>query len=189
MNIINKFWACILVSVIFLSSCSSDDESSYDPIFSAKYIPLTDLTQLEKSTYFYAGIKIEGYKTSLLPPDGTSCVKDDILVPTFDNENNFERLEYIRTNKRCSEGFGSIILVKNKLIENGILRTNMYFNGNFYYDKNGVRQYYDSDENWEFRGNLEIGFQGDYLRIEDRMSHYSRPGSIEKVYLYFKAKR
>ncbi|MGG5506638.1 MULTISPECIES: hypothetical protein [unclassified Myroides] len=188
MNLFKSSWIYILVSVTFLSSCSSDDESSYDPIFSAKYTPLTDFSQLGRSTYFYAGIKIEGYKTSVLPPDATSCIKDDILVPSFDEKDNFSGLEYIRSNKRCSEGFGSIILVKNELVEKGVFRTNMYFNGNFYYDKEGVRQYYDSDENWAFKGNLEIGFQGDYLRIEDRMSHYTRPGSIEKVYLYFKKK-
>ncbi|EKB08029.1 hypothetical protein HMPREF9716_01502, partial [Myroides odoratus CIP 103059] len=32
----------------------------------------------------------------------------------------------------------------------------------------------------------EIGFQGEYLRIEDRMSTYKREDPNEKVYLYFK---
>ncbi|WP_158963015.1 hypothetical protein [Myroides fluvii] len=36
-----------------------------------------------------------------------------------------------------------------------------------------------------YSGNLEIGFQAGYLRIEDRLSDYTRTKG-EKVYLYFK---
>ena len=72
------------------------------------------------------------------------------------------------------------------MVEDGKLLTTM-LTGYFAMDKEfpwkAFRLYTSSRV---YKGFLEIGFQGEYLRIEDRMSNYQRKDENEKVYLYFK---
>ncbi|WP_413513744.1 hypothetical protein [Myroides odoratus] len=197
-----------LIIAVFLGlltlSCSSDEGGiKGDPIFSAEYIPLKDLSDLGKGTYFYAGFKAEGRKVSLLAENTDSCQKDDIFAPVFNANGDLIFFQFHRSNSGCIGGYTVILLTNNQLLDTGIMETSLYSGGSYSgeEEKPGleeeekpsferiVKSTLDVVKSRErYDGPLEIGFQGGYLRIEDRMSHYSRPKQTDKVYLYFKSK-
>jgi len=174
---------CIVVLCLgsMLTSCSkNDDHKDTDPIFSLPYTPLKNLSKfLDKETYYYAGFKAGERKASMLTPTSTACNRNETLQFFYDDLGKLKYIKYYRTNRNCS-GKETVVLSKNELISEGILLTKITEPmGDF-----EPLIEYDGKGNIE----LEIGFQGEYLRIEDYMSHYNRINPTDKVYLYFKKK-
>ncbi|WHT37592.1 hypothetical protein QNH98_10280 [Myroides sp. mNGS23_01] len=175
----NKTGRLLVLFLMILSlGCSKgDDNTDLDPIYSLEYKPLKSFTELGKKQYNYVGIKIGDKKVGLLSDSDKSCVRLDKVQAHFEDDKLVE-LVYNRMERDCSKS-NKVRLVKNSLNEEGILHTIVH----------GSRDKLDNliiDE--EGRISLEIGFQGDYLRIEDRMSNFKRTKHNEKVYLYFKRK-
>ncbi|MBB1150959.1 MULTISPECIES: hypothetical protein [unclassified Myroides] len=178
----------LLLIIPFIASCSSDEDSQgYDAVFNSEYTPLTDLSELGKASYFYAGIKIEGRNVGFLPSDSDSCLKEDMLTPIYDEHDNFVRLEYRRHEKKCVGGFAEIHMVQNNIVRPGYLFTNLNLIGGFVIDPlTGGKIEAPTTQSKKYKGELEIGFQAGYLRIEDQLSHYTRPGGMKKVYIYLR---
>ncbi|WP_410879076.1 hypothetical protein [Myroides sp. DW712] len=174
---------CIVVLCLgsILTSCSkNDDNKDTDPIFSLPYIPLKSLSEFsDNETYYYAGFKAGERNASMLSPTSTACNRDETLQFFYDDFEEIKYIKYYRTNRNCS-GKETVVLSKNKLISEGILLTKIE-------ELMGDFEPLPGDDD---KGNieLEIGFQGEYLRIEDQMSHYNRTNPTDKVYLYFKKK-
>lgn len=175
----NKIGRLLVLFLMLLSlGCSkSDDNIDVDPIYSLEYKPLKSFKELGEKQYDYVGIKIGDRKVGLLLDSNQACVRLDKIQAHL-KDDRLVALVYNRMERNCSKS-DEVRLVKNNLYEEGILHTIVY----------GSRDKLDDliiDE--EGRISLEIGFQGDYLRIEDRMSNFKRTKHNEKVYLYFKRK-
>ena len=160
--------------VCFLLSCSKDDGNSMkgEDVFLLPYAPLKSLDELYRGSYVYGGFKAEGREASMILENSKSCRAFDDLYVTKDS---FDKVSLMEYNLHTAGQFGCvrddiIRLEENKIYKEGILFTTIK-------DRYGKRI---------FKGLLEIGFQGDYLRLEDRMSDYKRKDPNEKVYLYFK---
>ncbi|WHT38496.1 hypothetical protein QNH98_16005 [Myroides sp. mNGS23_01] len=184
----------ILVGSIALTSCSSDDNksSSNDPIFSQPYTELANLDELQTGKYQYVGNKIGDRKVGLISEAAKCKSSDHLLVhrtgTVLDSitYNNY-RPEVIDNKEECLNIFKYPRLIQkyelvssgylNALVEDGYLQAIIDDEGNV------VRREYRRKEH--FKGELEIGFQAGYLRVEDRLSDYKRLKG-EKVYLYFK---
>ena len=184
----------ILVGSIALASCSSDDNksSSDDPIFSQPYTELANLDELQTGKYQYVGNKIGDRKVGLISEAAKCKSSDNLLVhrtgTVLDSitYNNY-RPEVINNKEECLNIFEYPRLMrKNELVSPGHLSTSVEDGYLFaIIDDEGIverREYRRKDH---FKGELEIGFQAGYLRIEDRLSDYKRLKG-EKVYLYFK---
>lgn len=165
----------LLISSLLLGCTKSDDTKGVDPVFSLTYTPLKNLEELTQTHYYYAGFKAGEAKSSMLSSYSKSCNREDYLQLNFDANQEFV-MNFFRMRIQCL-GFEIVNLEKNILIKEGILRTKVS-------GSKDVLEKLIVDK--EGRIELEIGFQGDYLRIEDRMSNYSRHKYDQKVYLYFK---
>ncbi|WP_353160369.1 hypothetical protein [Myroides odoratus] len=172
----------LLLSVLIFSCSKSDDtRDDSDPIFDLPYTKLKHLDDISKNVFYYAGIKVGNAKTSLLIPGSTSCraseyfsFMEEKVLPNL----NFGYVKYQIGPLGC-ETTNSSFFTETKLINEGELFTTI---------RNGIIPERGPIILQEriFKGILEIGFQGEYLRIEDRMSTYKREDPNEKVYLYFK---
>ncbi|WP_410877549.1 hypothetical protein [Myroides sp. DW712] len=193
----------ILLGSIALASCSSDDNksSSDDPVFSQPYTELTSLDELQTGKYQYVGNKIGDRKVGLVPESHPCKYKDYLFVHragvaldsiTYDNY----RIDIINDKKDCSTIFEfPRLMQKNNLVRPGYMKTSIddgYIqkveviekgeDGEV--DKIVIKEEYRRKNHYS--GEVEIGFQAGYLRIEDRLSDYNRLNKDEKVYLYFK---
>jgi len=164
--------------LFFALGCSkSDDNADVDLVGSLAYRPLESLEELGKKQYEYVGIKVGDRKVGLLPSNTSSCSQNDKLEAQF-TDDKFERIVFYRMSKNCKEK-KEVRLVRNILVKEGILHTIVV---------GSIDDVSKLAIDEEGRIALEIGFQGDYLRIEDRMSNFKRTKHNEKVYLYFKRK-
>lgn len=188
----------LLFGALAIVACSSDDSSSSeDPIFSQPYTELTSLDELAEGKYAYVGNKIGDRKVGLVL-ESNECKKKDYLVAhrtgaVLDSlsYNNFGMK--VNDNKReCGSIFEFPRIVRNMALEAPgdlkVLVTDDYLH-KIVIDKGPDE---DPEIKYERRrkpahhdGNIEIGFQAGYLRVEDRLSDYQRLKD-EKVYLYFK---
>ncbi|WP_353100333.1 hypothetical protein [Myroides odoratus] len=187
----------ILVGSIALASCSSDDNksSSDDPIFSQPYEELKSLDELAVGKYAYIGNKI-GDRNVGVVGETSNCKRVDYLVvhrnPTTSvldslTYNNF-RLDKIEGRLECMSIFEfPRLLQKNELVRSGYMRTSIEdgYLKQLYKDDGKTKDGKKYERKDYFKGEIEIGFQAGYLRIEDRLSDYKRLKD-EKVYLYFK---
>ncbi|MGQ8869588.1 hypothetical protein [Myroides sp. TSA_177.3] len=187
----------ILVGSIALASCSSDDNksSSDDPIFSQPYEELKSLDELAVGKYAYIGNKIGDRKVGVVG-ETSNCKRVDYLVvhrnPTTSvldsiTYNNF-RLDKIEGRLECMSIFEfPRLLQKNELVRSGYMRTSIEdgYLKQLYKDDGKTKDGKKYERKDYFKGEIEIGFQAGYLRIEDRLSDYKRLKD-EKVYLYFK---
>lgn len=187
----------ILVGSIALASCSSDDNksSSDDPIFSQPYEELKSLDELAVGKYAYIGNKI-GDRNVGVVGETSNCKRVDYLVvhrnPTTSvldslTYNNF-RLDKIEGRLECMSIFEfPRLLQKNALVRSGYMRTSIEdgYLKQLYKDDGKTKDGKKYERKDYFKGEIEIGFQAGYLRIEDRLSDYKRLKD-EKVYLYFK---
>lgn len=199
----------LLFGAIAIAACSSDDNSSSsdDPIFSQPYTELVNLDELTLGKYAYVGNKIGDRKVGLVQVNN-ECKKKDYLV-THRTGSALDSLSYnnysfllVDTKKECRSIFEFPRIVKSMdLTSPGNLNANILDDyleptevnkldeeGNIVVDNSGnpitevilVRK-----TKVHYKGNMEIGFQAGYLRIEDHLSDYKRLKD-EKVYLYFK---
>ena len=179
-----------ILSVLFSTSCSkSDDGKGGSDIESKEYIKLKSLDEIRGGHFRYAGIKIGDRKATFLVENSKSCRAHEYFS-TISSE-FYPNLDFVyqqfeegplgceKINSGGAVGYhDSIVFLESSLIEEGKLLTTI-LNGYF-----AIGRLYTSSR--VYKGFLEIGFQGDYLRIEDRMSNYQRKDRNEKVYLYFK---
>lgn len=165
----------LVLALFFMLGCSKSDDNKdddFDAIFSQEVIPLKSFTELRAGSYLYAGFKAEGRKTSMLIEGSKSCTAYNDLFFIKDGEEGINAIEY---NLHSPGQFGcrrysTLLFLENRMYKEGVLFTTIK-------DVFGKRV---------FKGLLEIGFQGDYLRLEDKISDYLRKDPDEKVYLYFK---
>ncbi|MDR0224522.1 MAG: hypothetical protein LBI32_05640 [Myroides odoratus] len=167
----------LIALCLLLFSCSKSDDDSVDEldVFSLAYVPLNSFDELDMQGYYYAGFKAEGRKASMLIKNSKACRSHDFLSLSKTKEGILDKLEYafyIEGSFGCFQ-YAMHTFEENKLIETGKIFTT-------------IRDQYS---NRLFKGILEIGFQGEYLRIEDQISDYQRMDPNEKVYLYFKKER
>ena len=178
----NRFFISISILLCICCSKSDDNASDVDPVYTLEYTKLQDIEQITRKTFYYAGIKIGDKKTSLLIPNSKSCRAEEFFGPSKDNSFpalDFAYIKFKEGQLRCEPTISSYF-VETSLIDEGQLFTTIRAG---YFDEASQRLVLKERI---FKGILEIGFQGDYLRIEDRMSTYKREDPNEKVYLYFK---
>ncbi|WP_413513213.1 hypothetical protein [Myroides odoratus] len=199
----------MLFGAITIAACSSDDNSSSsnDPIFSQPYTELANLDELVTGKYAYVGNKIGDRKVGLVPASNECKQKDYLVVHRTGvvldslSYNNYG-YRVVDDKRECRSIFefprivrGMNLLSPDKL---KVLVTDDYLeskvidelgaDGKPVLDEHGKpkkKTIYLRKRKEHYSGNLEIGFQADYLRVEDRLSDYSRVKD-EKVYLYFK---
>lgn len=177
----------LLIVLLTSFSCSkSSDDNDLDPVFSQEYTKLQSLEEISSNIYYYAGIKVGDRKASMLIENSKSCRSHEYF--SIMREARYEVLDFgfIKFKEDNEEGLGCIpttsaFFLESQLIEEGQLFTTI---------REGIVSPIGDVVLYErvFKGILEIGFQGKYLRIEDRMSNYKREDPNEKVYLYFKKK-
>lgn len=174
-------------------SCSSDDNSKpdlNDPLFESEYTPLKSLKELN-STYIYYGAKIGNRPFGAIA--SSNCLSKNTFTTYISDSNDFFSNDSIvfksymqeeKVNGECVVDFIRT-LRQVKLVEEGKMYVDIH---DFYYEEvkdtlveGGIR--IDTIKNTYFKGDLEIGTQGGYLRIEDEFSRYN---DKDKVYQYFK---
>lgn len=163
--------------VLALVSCNKNDDNSastVDPIFSQPYTPLASLNDLELTSYRYAGNKIGDRPVGLVEDSGVRCKEND-LVTVYMNNNNKAMFYYnhfydVKTNNCVIKDDypRSVSIIEMGSL--GLINVNI-----------GATKISPG-----YKGDLEIGFQAGYLRIEDHMSDYHYTPAKEKAYLYFK---
>lgn len=201
-----KKFIALFIAIVLFAACSKDDnKDNHDPVFSQPYTELQSLSELVYGKYQYIGNKIGDRKVGIVN-EGTYCKQLDYLLIATDSldvnaklitYNNF-RLEKPNNVLTCVSIFDfPRKVIKFDLKSPGILKCNVeddYWDseekrdedGNVVRDENGDIVYVDViKRKTHYSGDLEIGFQAGYLRIEDRLSDYKRVKD-EKVYLYFK---
>lgn len=184
-----------------LMSCSSDDNKNenVDPIFSQEYTPLKDLSELAAGKYQYVGNKIGDQKVGIISEASTSCKKNDFLnVNKSENKElvsmtygNYT-LEQTDNKKECKLIWEYPRIIRNiQLTSVGIINVEVIDEYNRPKTENEKEQYPENesitDYKIHFRGDLEIGFQAGYLRIQDELSDFSKGSQVSGTsYLYFK---
>lgn len=179
-----KLFGLFLVLALGLSSCSKEDkDDDFDPLFSLPYEPLKNLTELRGKKYKYAGIKVEGRKAGILSEYAMTCSVSDLLVFSEGEGDEISKIEFFRAKSNC-DGTDRIGFYDYKLIEEGLLSTRLILhfpNTEVLQGAAAVGEHFVDG-----RFHIQIGFQGEYLRIEDRISNYIRVKPEEEVFLYFK---
>ncbi|MCS4239263.1 hypothetical protein M2306_003051 [Myroides gitamensis] len=182
----NRQFLVLLISILIFSCSKSDDnKDEFDPIFDLTYTKLKNLDDISKNVFYYAGVKVGNSKTSLLIPGSMSCRASEYFGPLFDPlypSVDFTYIKYQDGEIGCKVT-NSSFFSETSLVGEGQLFTTI--RDGYIDDSNPLNIKIVLQER-SFKGILEIGFQGEYLRIEDRMSTYKREDPNEKVYLYFK---
>ncbi|WP_158962033.1 hypothetical protein [Myroides fluvii] len=177
----NSIIAVLVVCLLLSCSKSDDNKDNYDPISAMEYSKLKSLDEINNMIFYYAGIKRGNEKASMLSNSSSSCRANEFfsVIITENQPNlNFGFIKFQSGNLGC-ETTDSVFFIDTELLSEGELFTtlvNGYLHPQIGLILGGRR----------FKGTLEIGFQGEYLRIEDYMSNYERIDPNEKVYLYFK---
>lgn len=190
----------LFLSLLFIGvSCESDDNSKQDPgdpLFESEYTPLKSLKELN-STYVYYGAKIGSRPFGAIA--SSNCLSKNTFTTFITGSNDFFSTDSIifksylqeRVKGECAVDFIRTMR-EVKLAEEGKMYVDIH---DFSYNK--VKVSYkdeitgelldsiriDTIKNTHFIGNLDIGTQGGYLRVEDKFSRYK---GKEKVYQYFK---
>lgn len=191
----------LFLSLLFIGvSCSSDDNGKPDlddPFFESEYTPLKSLKELS-SFYTYYGAKIGDRPSGAIA--SSNCLSKNTMsfyisdeITQFSNDsivfNSYKQEEVV--NGDCVADFVRTFR-EVKLQEEGKMYVDIhdfyYEEIEFIYEDEITGEKYDSIridtiKNTYFKGNLEIGEQGGYLRIEDKFSKYN---GKDKVYQYFK---
>jgi hypothetical protein len=188
------FLAC---SALFIGCSKSDDnDEEIDPVFSQEYTPLKSFQDLESGRYSYAGNKIGDRKTGLIT-ESTLCKKDDFIMIYKETTVALDSISYFNyrraedRDKDCEMIFEFPRILRNaKLKQAGIMASVITDDNKVLLTEEEKKENPDKEykivRKTHYSGDVEIGFQAGYLRIEDRLSDYSRTSKNEKVYLYFK---
>lgn len=190
----------LFLSLLFIGvSCESDDNSKPDPgdpLFESEYTPLKSLNELN-STYVYYGAKIGSRPFGAIA--SSNCLSKNTFSTFITGSNDFFSKDSIvfqsylqdKVKGECAVDFIRT-LRKVKLVEEGKMYADIH---DFSYEEVKVNykdeitgEFLDSIridtiKNVYFEGNLDIGVQGGYLRVEDKFSRYN---GKDKVYQYFK---
>lgn len=169
--------------LLFSVSCSKSDDNkdNYDPISAMEYSKLKSLDEINNKIFYYAGIKRGNEKASMLSTGSYSCRANEffsVIIKENQPNLNFGFIKFQSGNLGC-ETTDSVFFIDAKLLNEGELFTTLV--DGYLHPQIGIVL-----GERRFKGSLEIGFQGEYLRIEDYMSNYERIDPNEKVYLYFK---
>lgn len=183
----------LICSVFLLVACSKNDDDNSDDkdvVFAAPYIPLESFQDLEPGNgwFNYQGAKIgdRSYgaisNSNCLAQNTIYFVGNDLMRKDSIVYNSFHSVE--ASNKNCSLDFRRTMR-KVKMASKGYMFVDIYDYTLKPVDTIKATNVivYDTIKTTYFKGNLEIGFQKDMLRIEDKFTRYS---GKEKVYLYFK---
>lgn len=183
--------------ILALVSCNKNDDnnssSNVDPIFSQPYTPLAEFSDLETATYRYVGNKIGDRPVGLVGA-AAKCKGNDRLQIFVDRKVVIDSIVYYNYSydskkQDCELSFISPrVLKSNKLASPGNMNSKVE---EFWFeeiidkvDPSIITSKRKTKETYS--GNIEIGFQAEYLRIEDHISDYNYTPAKEKVYLYFK---
>ncbi|MEC4116444.1 hypothetical protein SAMN05421818_11923 [Myroides phaeus] len=190
-----------LATLALITSCSSsDDNSPLDPISSQPYNPLTSLTELEDGKYQYVGNDIGNGKVGIVNPTSGTCKENDLLV-VYKTDQKLDSITYAnyktvigkKNEIKCEKIGGEYdrVLRNNRLNATGVLSTQMTEDAKIPLTeeekKENPGKEFKIERNLIYKGTVEIGKQGGYLRIEDHLSGYKPGSQIKgKPYLYFK---
>ncbi len=187
-----KSFFFLLASVGIIGvGCSKSDDSNpeeIDTVFEAPYEALNSFEDLSSSVWRYEGAKIGDrkfgavYKSNCLSNNrlvflggDIAAKKDSITYESFDLAKS--------TVGDCSLDFRRTMR-KSKMISKGKMFVDIYdYTVKIDTNKQTNIITIDTIKKTYYKGNIDIGFQKDMLRVEDKFTRYS--GS-EKVYLYFK---
>lgn len=190
----------LFLSLLFIGvSCESDDNSKQDPsdpLFESEYTPLKNFEELEP-VYIYHGAKIGNRPFGAIA--NKNCLSNNTLSFFVSNDATFVNDSIVfmsykvdeEIQKNCNLDFMRVIR-DVKLVEEGKINVNItdisYKNVKVTYKEtpdgptlDSIRV--DTIRNVKYKGDLEVGKQGGYLRIQDKFSRYS---GKEKVYQYYK---
>lgn len=186
----------ILGLAILAFSCSKSDDNNLkgDPIFDAEYKALKSLDELPIGTLKYAGNKVGNLPVGLLDLASNSCKNLDVLAIDNKKEVLVYSMFELKNQKDCGLAWEypeEIIIQPLKTA--GQMPSKVLIKYNRAPTKeelaaNPDKKYY-VETKIKYSGDLEIGFQAGYLRIEDKISNVSE-GSMNtgKSYLYFHLK-
>ena len=185
----------VLFGAIAIAACSSSDDnsSSVDPIFSQPYTELSDLDELTSGKWAYVGNKIGDRHVGLIG-ETSNCKREDYLLVHRAAANgvldsityNNYRLDKVDEKLKCISIFDFPRLMEfNKIDRPGYMKTSIKDGYLHIIEKEGGKVEKEYRRKNHYDGELEIGFQAGFLRIEDHLSDY-RYLKDEKVYLYFK---
>lgn len=181
-----------LISCVFLLiSCSKNDDnkdSDVDLVFTAPYVPLSNIDEIKSTnTWYYQGAKIGPKKFGQI--SNSSCLSNNILVfhqTPLAKKDSIVYLSYDVSDlvgKGCKLDFKRTIR-RVKFVSEGKIFVDIYdYSLQPVFDNVSQTTRYDTIKNVIYEGNLEVGFQKSMLRVEDKFTHYN---GKEKVYLYFK---
>lgn len=190
-----------LATMVAIASCSnSDDNKNQDPISSQTYTPLASFDNLAPGAYQYIGNDIGDGKVGLVGSSSANCKDKDYLI-VYKTEQKLDSISYsnfktvINKDKvvECQKLGGEFdrILRGNRLNAAGILTTLVTEDERVPLTTEEKKKTPEKDSKIVrktiYSGILDIGEQGGYLRIEDRLSGYTPGSKIKgKPYLYFK---
>lgn len=192
----------LLISLCFLGiSCSSDDNTEVDkkdPVFESEYTPLASFDDLNR-VYNYQGVKIGDRPFGTI--SSKNCLSGNTISFFLSNDGVVSNDSIVfmsykvdeKTSINCELDFMRV-LRDVKLVNTGIINVDIT-DISYVYVKVPVKDTINNTSGWItrtdtirkqiYKGDLEIGHQGGYLRMEDEFSRYS---GKDKVYQYFKTK-
>lgn len=186
----------ILVIAIIAVSCSKSDDNNTkgDPIFDAPYTALKNLSELPVGNLKYAGNKIGTLPVGLLEANNSTCKRLDLLVVDQQKEVLKYSVFESKDNKDCKlvwdypeqiaiseiKEVGKMPSIVSTLSNRPATKEEL--------EKDPDTKYYLQTKQ-VYKGDLEVGFQAGYLRIEDKISNTTQ-GNLNKgkSYLYFHIK-
>lgn len=186
----------ILAFAALALSCSKSDDNSpkSDPIFDAPYTALKNLSELPVGNLKYAGNKIGTLPVGLLEANNSTCKRLDLLVVDQQKVVLKYHVFESKDNKDCKLiwDYPEQIAI-SPIVEAGKMPSVVSILSNRpatkeELEKDPETKYYLQTKQ-VYKGDLEVGFQAGYLRIEDKISN-STEGNLNKgkSYLYFHIK-
>ncbi|MEK6450562.1 MULTISPECIES: hypothetical protein [Myroides] len=193
-----KKYLFLIASIAAITACSNSDNSvPEDPISSKVYTPLKSIEDLSEGKYQYIGNDLGNGKVGIAKKASGTCKERDYIYIYKNTSQKIDSILYYSHTPVITQ-FNDLecplvndvprVLRMNNFVAIGVIKTNITED---YYE------FYGADENsgpiQELRrkgiysGNLEIGEQAGYLRIEDRLSNFKYgTQTASKPYLYFK---
>ncbi|MEC4116445.1 hypothetical protein [Myroides phaeus] len=193
-----KKYLFLIASIATVVACSNSDNSEpEDPISSKVYTPLKSIEDLPEGKYQYIGNDLGSGKVGIAKKASGTCKERDYILIYKKTSQKIDSILYYSHTPVISQ-FNDLecplvsnvprVLRMNNLLAAGILKTNI--TEDFY-------EFFGADENSGstrelrrkgiYSGNIEIGEQAGYLRIEDRLSNFKYgTQTASKPYLYFK---
>lgn len=187
----------LLLGLVLLTlACSKSDDNSAkaDPIFNAEYRELKSLDELPSGILKYAGNKVGNLPVGIIDANSSSCKRLDAL--SVDNKK--ELLVYNVFESKNQKDCGMVwdypeeiiiqpIKTVGKMPSKVILKYNRAATKEELAANPDIKTYIESKV--KYTGDLEIGFQAGYLRIEDKISNLTEGNQNKgKSYLYFHLK-